>query len=112
MSYSPSDLYQEIREIIQCRSEDGAIVNRSWLVVSILKEHPIKRHKGKDPDDFSLICRQLSVSSAVDQALSQLKKKDEGGDPDAGAAKIPLLPGFKHLRKVYPIKRSGDIYLI
>lgn len=112
MAYSPSELNREVRQIIQDCAEEGVSVSRSWLVSAILLKHPIKRNSKKDPDDFSLICRQLAVSTAIDSALAQLKRQDEGGDPDAAEFDLPRLPGFKHLRRVYPVKRSGLIMLV
>jgi hypothetical protein len=112
MPYSPSDLNTEIITVIAQRSAAGDIVSRAWVVTAILAEHPLKRHSKKDPDDFSICCRRLAVSAAVDTALSRLKYQDEGGDPDTAELDLPKLPGYQHLRRVYPIRREGVIVLV
>jgi hypothetical protein len=113
MAFSPSDLYSEVRQIIADRSVDGTIINRGWLVAAILKKHPIKRPSEKQPDDFSICCRQLAVSAAVDKALARLKHEDEGGaDPDTIEFDLPRKPGFRHLRQIYPLRRDGQIFLV
>lgn len=113
MPFSPSDLYLEVMQIITERSVDGAIINRGWLVAAVLKKHPIKRPSKKEPDEFSVCCRQLAVSAAVDKALARLKREDDGEvDPDTVGFDLPRLPGFKHLRQIYPVKRDGQIFLV
>lgn len=113
MPFSPSDLYSEVLQIIAERSVDGAIINRGWLVTAVLKKHRLKRPSKKDPDEFSICCRQLAVSAAVDKALARLKREDEGDvDPDTIGLDMPRLPGFKHLRQIYPLKRDGQIFLV
>jgi hypothetical protein len=113
MAFSPSDLYSEVLKIIAEHSVDGAVIGRAWLVALVLKTHPIKRHQKKDPDDFSICCRHLAVAASVDKALARLKHQDEGGaDPDTIEFDLPRLPGFKHLRKIYPLRRDGLIYLV
>lgn len=108
MAFSPSDLYTEVRKIIADRSVDGAIINRAWLVTAVLSNHKRKRL-----DEFSICCRQLAVSAAVDKALARLKREDEGEvDPDVTSLELPRLPGHEHLRQIYPIKRDGQIFLV
>lgn len=113
MAFSPSDLYLEVLALIAEHSTNNQIISRGWLVTAELKAHPIMRHNNKNPDDFSLCCRQLAVSAAVDQALARLKHEDEGHiDPDARELDLPRLPGFKHLRQIYPIRRNDIIFLV
>lgn len=92
--------------------EGKEIINRAWLVTAMLAEHPLKRHRKKDPDEFSLTCRQGFISASVDAVLARLKFQDEGGDPDQTELELPPRPGFKHLRQLYPIKRDGAIMLV
>jgi hypothetical protein len=113
MAFSPSDLYLEVLSVIAERSVGNEIISRGWLVTAVLHAHPIKRDRKADRDEFSLCCRQLAVSAAVDQALARLKHEDEGGtDPDRRELEFPRLPGFKHLRQIYPIRRDEGIFLV
>lgn len=112
-SFSPGDLYTEVLAVIAERNERGWITNRAWLVTQILCNHPIKRPDKKDPDDFSVICRALAVSAAVDRALARMRLSDESGDPDELAdLPLPKLAGYMHLRAVYPLKRDDGIMLV
>jgi len=112
MAFSPSDLYQEVLLVIASRAAAGDLTSRAWLVTEILHSHPLKRDRKRDRDDFSICCRNLAVSAAVDRALAQLKHQDEGGDPDQAELEIPTLPGYRHLRRVYPIRRTEGIFLV
>ena len=111
--FSPTDLYSEVLRTISERADAGLLTGRGWLVSAVLVKHPIKRHLDTDPDDFSQCCRSLAVSAAVDKALARLKHQDEGGDdPDERELDLPRLPGFVHLRRVYPLKRKAEIFLV
>lgn len=106
LSYGSSDLYAEILSLIASRADRGLSTSRSWLVLNVLLSHPLKRHHEDEPDDFTLCCRQLAASAAVDHALARLRY--QGGDePEA----IPP-PGYVHLRRVYPVRRDGVIMLV
>jgi hypothetical protein len=123
MAYSPSDLNAEVREIVAARAAKGWLTSRGWLVTSILVAHPLhgdKEPKKKTPerkaaDEFNSCMRSLAVSAAVDTALAQMKHQEEGrGDPAGSdpSLDLPRLPGFTHLRRVYPVRRGGVIYLV
>ena len=108
MAYSPKDLTDEIRRVIIERADAGEIISRGWLVTEVLHKHSLKRL-----DEFSICCRQIAVSTKVDSALAQLKRDDEGeGDPDQEELGLPRMPGYRHLRKIYPIVRAGVIRLV
>src|SRR5262249_42883518 len=100
MAYSPKDLNTEVLTIIAARAHRGEVVNRSWLVTQVLLDHPIKRARNKNPDEFSNVCRKLAVSAAVDDVLARLKYQDERGDPDQVELELPRVPGYRHLRRV------------
>jgi hypothetical protein len=114
MPYSPHDLNTEVLAVIAERSTSGESINRAWVVTAVLLAHPLKRPSKKDPDEFSVCCRQLAVSAAVDVALARLKYHDEGhGDPDvAPELNIPKVAGYKHLRALYPVRRDGAIMFV
>ena len=106
--YSPKELVTEIYTVITDRCDKGDIISRGWVCTAVLAKHKLKKL-----DDFSTCCRQLAVSAAVDSALARMKRHDEGDDdPDTVEFEAPRLPGFKHLRKVYPIRRGGIIMLV
>jgi hypothetical protein len=108
MNYSPKDLVTEIYDVITDRCDQGDIISRGWVCTAVLAKHKITRL-----DDFSLCCRQMAVSAAVDAALARMKRRDEGDDdPDVEGFEAPRLPGFKHLRRVYPIRRDGVVMLV
>lgn len=113
MPFSPTELYAEVLLIIAEQSNAGVLTSRGWLVTKVLQRHPIKRPSTKDPDDFSVCCRQLAVANAVDAALARLKHANEGHtDPDVIELDLPRLPGYKHLRRIYPIRRDDVIFLV
>ena len=113
--YSPKDLNEEVFLTVGQRVERGEVVSRGWLVAAILGKHKIKRPRRGDPDEFSICCRQLAVSAAVDNALARMKLADDSGVSELdeqGVFGMPRLPGFHHLRRAYPIKRDGVIMLV
>lgn len=113
MAFSPTELYAEVLLIIAEQSNAGVLTSRGWLVTNVLQRHPLKRPSKRDPDDFSVCCRQLAVATAVDSALARLKHANEGHtDPDAIELDLPRLPGYKHLRRIYPIRRDEVIFLV
>lgn len=106
MPYSNKDLHQEIERIIEGDLEMGNEVRWKWLVHAVLSAHPLVTSIDYE---FNQLCRQEAVSEAVRSVLRGRKK--DADDPES-ASGTGTLPGFKYLRRGYPVERGHEIVIV
>jgi hypothetical protein len=109
MSYSPADLTNEIRRVINDGLDGDRAQPASWIAKALLNLHPFPPHWAGDHRDFAALCCASHVRNEVRQALREYKTEAE---KDGEGPREPTLPGFKHLRRAYLIQRGGEQHVV
>jgi hypothetical protein len=102
MSYSRTELTNEINGIIGERLDENQPIAVGWIVQLVLKKHweilPLS--------DFSTFARHEIVNDEVARCVRRFK------DPRPDEMAQLVLPGFKHLQKAYRIARNSESMIV
>jgi len=95
-----SQIRADIRKIVTDTVESGAIGHVQFFTAKVMADNP--EIEGDDAD-FYIVCAQETVERMVKSAV---------GKYDSAEEETPLMEGFEHLRKAYPVHRGGDHLLV
>ena len=90
----------DIRKLVTDTVESGAIGHVQFFTAQVMADNP--DIEGDDAD-FYIVCAQETVRGLVKSAVGKYDNPNE---------ETPLMEGFEHLRKAYPVHRGGDHLLV
>jgi hypothetical protein len=102
MSYSASDLSEEIRRIIEDGLDRDRVLPASTIVKAVIDRHPL-------PRDWRGVHREFTELSSAGYVRIELRKHlreyKAAGEPADGQLR---LPGFDYLQRGYLVERGGE----
>ena len=102
-SFTHSDLYTEVKDLIRPQIEGEQIVNAAWVVPLMEAKHPMPRTWRGVHADARRIGYREHIRDLARAIVREFKKKETDPDRDT-----PLLPGFKFVQRSYQIDRDAE----
>jgi hypothetical protein len=106
-SFTHSDLYSEVKDLIRPEVESERIVDADWVIPVMEKKHPMPRTWRGVHAEARRIAYREHIRDLARGIVREFKKKETNPDRDT-----PLLPGFKFVQRSYQIDRSDKPMVI